>query len=78
MSNDASRGGLRGRHRECEALDRLVAEVRAGRSRVLVLYGEAGVGKSALVEYLVQQAVGSRVARAVWSAPKIPDICYGS
>jgi DNA-binding CsgD family transcriptional regulator len=39
--------------------------VEAGRSRVLVLRGEAGVGKSALVEYLVQNAAGARVARAV-------------
>ena len=65
MSDGAPRRGLRGRRRECEALDRLVADVGAGRSRVLVLRGEAGVGKSALVDYLVQQAAGSRVARAV-------------
>ena len=37
----------------------------AGQSQVLVLRGEAGVGKSALVDYLAQQAAGSRVARAV-------------
>ena len=43
---------LRGRRRECEALDRLLAAVRAGQSRVLVLRGEAGVGKTALLEYL--------------------------
>jgi predicted ATPase len=35
---------------ECEALDRLLASVRAGQSRVLVLRGEAGVGKTALDE----------------------------
>lgn len=34
---------LRGRRGECEALDRLVASVRAGQSRVLVVRGEAGV-----------------------------------
>ena len=56
---------LRGRRRECEALDRLLLDVRAGQSRALVLRGEAGVGKTALVHYLVQRASGCRVARAV-------------
>jgi DNA-binding CsgD family transcriptional regulator len=55
---------LRGRRDESEALDRLLASVRAGQSQVLVVRGEAGVGKSALLEYLVQSASGCRVARA--------------
>ncbi|HEX5621830.1 MAG TPA: AAA family ATPase, partial [Solirubrobacteraceae bacterium] len=38
--------------------------MRTGRSPVLVLRGEAGVGKSALLEYLVDQASGCRVVRA--------------
>jgi DNA-binding CsgD family transcriptional regulator len=42
----------------------LVASTRAGQSQVLVLRGEAGVGKSALVEYLVGRAAGCRIARA--------------
>jgi DNA-binding CsgD family transcriptional regulator len=42
-----------------------VASVRAGASRSLVLRGEAGVGKSALLEYLVERAAGFGVARAV-------------
>ena len=58
------RHGLRGRRSECEALDRLVAGARAGRSQVLVLRGEVGIGKSALVEYLATSAAGCRVARA--------------
>ena len=41
-----------------------MASVRAGPSRALVLRGEAGVGKSALLEYLVQRASGCAVARA--------------
>ena len=65
MSDGPPRHSLRGRGRECGALDRLAADVEAGRSRVLVLRGEAGVGKSALVEYLVQNATGARTARAV-------------
>ena len=58
--------GLRllGRHSEREALDRLLAGVRAGRSEVLVLRGEAGVGKTALLDYLVGRASDCRVARA--------------
>jgi len=42
----------------------LLAEARAGQSRVLVLRGEAGVGKTALLEYVHEQASGFRVARA--------------
>jgi ATP/maltotriose-dependent transcriptional regulator MalT len=59
--------GLHGRHTECHVLDRLIADVRAGQSRVLILRGEAGAGKSALLEYLAGQASGSgcRVERAV-------------
>ena len=40
------------------------ASVRSGQSRVLVLRGEAGVGKTALLEYLVERASGCRIARA--------------
>src|SRR3954471_3966668 len=56
--------GLLGRRRECETLDRLVADVRAGKSAVLVLRGEAGIGKSALLAYLVERAADCRIARA--------------
>ena len=38
--------------------------VRAGQSRVVVLRGEAGVGKSALLDYLLESATGCRIARA--------------
>src|SRR5580692_6350911 len=56
---------LLSRRSECAALDQLVASVRAGPSRALVLRGEAGIGKSALLEYLVQRASGCAMARAV-------------
>ncbi|MGW0198017.1 ATP-binding protein [Nonomuraea sp. NPDC003201] len=55
---------LRGRQIECETLDQLVATVQAGRSSVLVLRGEAGIGKTALLEYARGSASGCRVARA--------------
>jgi AAA ATPase domain len=65
MSDSHREPGLRGRRTERAALDRLLAEVRAGQSRVLVLRGEAGAGKTALLDYLQEQASGFRVARAV-------------
>jgi DNA-binding CsgD family transcriptional regulator len=55
---------LTDRHAECAVLDRLVAAVRAGESRALVVHGEPGVGKTALLEYLAGQASGCRVVRA--------------
>ena len=64
MSSSAPRRRLRGRHSECEALDRLVTSAKVGQSQVLVLCGEAGVGKSALLEHLVGAAAGCEVARA--------------
>src|SRR5580704_17173668 len=56
--------GLRGRGGECRTLDRLVADARTGRSAVLVLRGEAGAGKSALLEFVVTRAPDCRIARA--------------
>jgi DNA-binding CsgD family transcriptional regulator len=55
---------LRGRRSECEALDGLLDSVWAGRSQALVVRGEPGVGKTALLEYVREQASGCRVARA--------------
>jgi DNA-binding CsgD family transcriptional regulator len=55
---------LLGRRGECAALDRTLADARSGQSQVLVLRGDAGIGKSALVEYLVGSATGCRIARA--------------
>jgi predicted ATPase len=56
---------LRGRRRETAALDGLISAARTGRSEVLVLRGEAGVGKSALLESLVARSGMCRIARAV-------------
>ncbi len=49
---------------ERDALERLVADARLGRSRVLVLRGEAGVGKTALLRHLSAAADGCRIALA--------------
>ena len=59
-----SRARLLDRNREREMLDRLVVETRAGHSRVLVLRGEAGIGKTVLLGYLSSVAEGCRIARA--------------
>ncbi len=64
MSTTVSPRRLLGRRSECEALDELVASVRAGLSRALVLRGDAGVGKSALLEYLARHASGCGIAPA--------------
>jgi DNA-binding CsgD family transcriptional regulator len=55
---------LWGRRQECGALDGLLAEVRAGRSRALVMRGEPGIGKTALLGYAADTAPDFRVARA--------------
>jgi hypothetical protein len=64
MRSDDPGHVLRGRDTECDVLDRLLKDVRAGQSQVLVVRGEPGVGKSALLEYVVQSASGCRVSRA--------------
>ena len=51
------------RDAERDTLDRFVAAVRAGESRALVVSGEAGVGKTALLDYLAANAPGCRIAR---------------
>jgi DNA-binding CsgD family transcriptional regulator len=56
-----TRAKLTGRRAECAALDRFVEAVRAGESRALVVLGEPGAGKTALLEYLAGHAVGFRI-----------------
>jgi hypothetical protein len=55
---------LRGRSRECALLDDLVSAIRRGDSRSLVLRGEAGIGKTAQLEYLLDSASDLTVLRA--------------
>src|SRR5919112_4452187 len=64
MTSGAAGRELRGRRTACTILDRVIADVRSGRGRALLIRGEAGVGKSALLDYLVRRSTGCTVARA--------------
>ncbi|MFI6676211.1 AAA family ATPase [Kribbella sp. NPDC050470] len=64
MATRGSRAGLLGRRDERQALDELLAGARAGQSATLVLRGEPGIGKTALLTYLRAQSTGCRVVRA--------------
>ena len=60
----ATRGpGFVGRTTEREVLDGLLARVREGKSEALVIRGEAGIGKTALLRYAARQASGFQVAQ---------------
>jgi DNA-binding CsgD family transcriptional regulator len=56
---------LRGRQGECAALDGLLERARNGQSGVLLLHGEPGVGKTALLRYAIESASDLHVLRAV-------------
>jgi DNA-binding CsgD family transcriptional regulator len=66
---------LLGREVETEALQRLISEARAGVSGALVLVGDAGMGKTALLRYAESAGVGMEIARAVGVQPEV-DIPY--
>src|SRR4051794_35676840 len=55
---------LVGRGTECRRLDLLLEDVRNGLSRPLLIRGDAGIGKSALLDHLAGAASGCRVVRA--------------
>jgi DNA-binding CsgD family transcriptional regulator len=57
-------GSLQGRGSECALLDDVIAALRAGESRTLLIHGEAGIGKTALLNYAVASAADLRVLRA--------------
>jgi DNA-binding CsgD family transcriptional regulator len=67
-------GALIGREAECRSLDELLVDVHEGRSRSLVVRGEAGVGKTALLHHLLDAADGWRVliATGVESEMELP------
>jgi len=56
--------GLQDRRAERDVLNRLIADARAGTSGVIVLRGEPGVGKTALLDHVLAHATGCRVVRA--------------
>src|SRR3954468_22105421 len=53
------------RQDECRALDELLEVARSGRSAAVVLRGEVGIGKTALLQYLLEHSTGCRTVRAV-------------
>jgi DNA-binding CsgD family transcriptional regulator len=65
------------RDAERDALDRYVAAIRAGESRALVVSGEAGVGKTALLDYLAANASGCRIARTTGCQSEM-ELCFAA
>src|SRR3954451_17994406 len=87
MATDTPQRGLLGRRRETQPLDRLLDAVRAGKSRALVIRGDPGVGKTALLEYVVERATGCRVAQdarvhaemeLAFAGPQPLELAHGS
>ncbi|WP_162605908.1 AAA family ATPase [Jiangella aurantiaca] len=74
-TNNRSPQGLLGRRNESQALDDLLAGVQGGLSATVVLHGEAGVGKTALLEYVQLRASGCGARTAgptpgsTWASP---------
>src|ERR1700704_4176145 len=65
MASHGRGRNLRGRASECETLRGLISTVRSGSCQVLVLRGEAGVGKTALLDYVSELASGFRSVHLV-------------
>jgi DNA-binding CsgD family transcriptional regulator len=61
--DDAGQGGLIGRSTECDLLDQLLVAAHVGRGRALVVRGEAGSGKTALLDYLQTRASECQIVR---------------
>src|SRR4051794_6629690 len=71
------RTSLLGRAEECARLDALVGDIRQGESRSLVLRGEAGIGKTALLDYLVESASDLALVRAAGVESEM-ELAYAS
>ena len=67
--------GLLGRRNERTALDRVLDRARAGHSAVVVVRGEPGIGKTALLEYAAARASGFRVVRA-WGVESEMELAF--
>src|SRR5689334_14167370 len=72
-----ARTSLLGRAGECDLLNGLVSDVRDGTSRSLVLRGEAGIGKTALLAYMVDSLSDVAVVRAVGVESEM-ELAYAS
>ena len=68
---------LRGRAGECALLADLLSAIRRGESRSLVIRGEAGIGKTALLEHLVESGSELSVLRAVGVESEM-ELAYAS
>lgn len=77
FARSRSWSGLLGRAKECKLLDDLVSTIRRGESRSLVLHGEAGIGKTALMHYLVTSASDLTVVRAAGVESEM-ELAYAS
>jgi DNA-binding CsgD family transcriptional regulator len=77
LATPEGRVPLRGRANECGLLDGLLADVRRGEGRSLVLRGEAGIGKTALLQYLIESASDMTVLRAVGVESEM-ELAYAS
>src|SRR5271170_4557892 len=67
---------LHGRQAECERLAGLVDYVRNGGSAVLVMHGEPGIGKTALLDFTAELDTGLKVVRAV-GAESETELAFG-
>jgi DNA-binding CsgD family transcriptional regulator len=70
-------GGLLGRAVECALLDGVLADIRRGESRSLVVRGEAGIGKTALLDWMVESAADLTVVRATGVESEM-ELAYAS
>src|SRR5215469_2292387 len=77
LSPAGGRALLRGRADECARLDDLASAIRRGESRSLVVRGEAGIGKTALLEHLIAAASDLTVVRAVGVESEM-ELAYAS
>jgi DNA-binding CsgD family transcriptional regulator len=68
---------LRGRADECALLDTLIDDIRRGESRSLLLWGEPGIGKTALLEHLIGSAPDLVIVRAAGVESEM-ELAYAS
>src|SRR3954469_21302 len=68
---------LWGRDRERRLLDEMLSAIRRSESRTLVLRGEAGIGKTALLDYLIASASDLNIARATGVESEM-ELAYAS